>query len=120
MKDIKPENLINNPFISLKHKGFRYYWIKWADIEKIINVPGIRIEICGTWIWVGGETKPVHEFLKACDYKYAPKKQKWYYAGVKSNNRYGHWSMDEIRSHYGSKTIRIETDETKQYAQVGG
>lgn len=35
---------------------------------------GLTIEICGTWIWVSGDTKPHREIFKLAGYKWAPKK----------------------------------------------
>jgi DnaJ domain len=50
-----------------------------AAIEKIITLDGLEIEICGLWVWVGGETKKHKDELKAAEYKWAAKKTKWYY-----------------------------------------
>ena len=74
-------------------------------IERIITIPGLQIEICGLWVWVGGDTKPNKEALKSAGYKWARKKEKWYYAGVPSRNKGRRWSMDEIRGFYGSQRV---------------
>lgn len=82
-------------------------------IEKIITLAGLEIEICGLWVWVGGETKPVKDTLKAAGYMWAAKKEKWYFAGVPASHR-GHWDMDTIRTRYGSSKVRKDEDkETK-------
>lgn len=73
-------------------------------IEEIVFLPDIEIEICGFWVWVSGETRPVKEQLKAAQFQWAPKKEKWYYAGVPSSSR-GGISMDEIRLRYGSTHV---------------
>lgn len=88
-----------------------------AAIEAIITLAGIQIEICGLWVWVSGDTKPVKETLKTAGYKWASKKEKWYYAGIASGGR-GHWDMDEIRSRYGSQ--RVARDDDRQQARRPG
>ena len=35
-------------------------------IERIITLDGLEIEICGLWVWVGGETKTHKEALEEC------------------------------------------------------
>ena len=72
-------------------------------LNAIIDLPGLEIEICGSWIWVGGETRTHKDTLKAAGFKYAPKKQKWNFrpADWKSKSR-GNFTMNEIRDTYGS------------------
>ena len=47
-----------------------------AALNVIIGL-GLTIEICGSWIWVSGDTKPYKDVLKAAGYRYAPKKVMW-------------------------------------------
>ncbi len=75
-----------------------------AAIEKIITLDGLEIEICGLWVWVGGETKPHRDALKAAGYKWAAKKLKWYFAGVPAGG-FRAFDMDEIRQRYGSQRV---------------
>lgn len=73
-------------------------------IEKIITLPGITIEVCGWWVWLGGDTKAVKEAIKAAGYRWAKNKSMWYYPGCPSKGR-GSYDMDEIREVYGSEKI---------------
>ena len=68
---------------------------------------GLTIEVCGTWVWVSGDTKPHKEVLKAAGYEWAPKKMMWYYrpAGSKSWSR-GKYDMNEIRGMHGSVSVK--------------
>lgn len=75
-----------------------------AAIEAIITLPGLSIEICGLWVWVGGQTRAVKDQLKSAGYRWASKKEKWYYAGVPANGR-GRYNMDQIRWRYGSRNV---------------
>ena len=37
-------------------------------LEKIValkQLPGLEINLCGSWIWIGGDTKPQKDQLKA-------------------------------------------------------
>lgn len=78
-----------------------------AIIEQIVHLPGIVIELVGMWLWVTGNTKPVHKELKAAHLFYATKKKAWYYRSEQYRvKRGGKKSLDEIRSKYGSEIIR--------------
>jgi len=72
--------------------------------KQIYNLPGIKLEICGAWLWVSGNTREHATELKAAGLKYASKKQMWFYAGKPAWTKF-HKPMDEIRSKYGSKNI---------------
>jgi len=80
--------------------GFR------ETLEKIIFIPEIFIEICGSWLWVNGETKPVKHLLKDAGLWYAGNKKAWYFkpADYKAK-KHKAFSMDDIRGKYGSETV---------------
>lgn len=77
-----------------------------AALNAIINL-GLNIEVCGSWLWVSGDTKPHREILKASGFKWASKKLMWNFrpSEWKSFSR-GKWSMDQIRATHGSTTIK--------------
>ncbi len=76
-------------------------------IEAVIRFDNITIEICGAWVWVKGDTRPIKEALKEAGYRWAPRKdgQPWYFAGVASSNKGGSYTMDDIRQRYGSEYV---------------
>ena len=74
-------------------------------IERILTLKGLEIEVCGTWVWVGGKTKMNKVRLMRSGYKYASKKQMWYYPGTPARNKGKTWSMGQIRDHYGSRKV---------------
>ena len=76
-------------------------------INKILHIPNIVIEICGSWIWVGGETKVVKKQLKDAGYWWAGKKEKWYWRPqeYKASKNRKSMSMDHIRNKYGSEKV---------------
>jgi curved DNA-binding protein CbpA len=74
-----------------------------AAINAILDLPGLDIEVCGSWVWVGGDTRTHKDALKAAGYKWASKKKMWNFrpAGFRSFSR-GDTTMDDIRTKYGS------------------
>ena len=85
------------------------------SIERILNLnmTGIEIEVCGLWVWVGGNTFPVRKEISAAGYKWAPAKKMWYFAGCPSMGR-GGFSMSDIRTMHGSQKINTGTGSRKQ------
>ncbi len=73
-----------------------------AAINAISALAGLNIDICGLWVWVSGESRTHKDVLKAAGYRYAPKKQRWYYRPTTalSRNRTGaEWTMNEINDY---------------------
>lgn len=76
---------------------------------KIVDLPGIEIEVCGAWIWVTGDTRQHREALgkNGAGFFWAKKKKAWYFrpSDWKSAGR-GNWSLDKIREEHGSQKVR--------------
>ena len=70
------------------------------------ELPGVRVELVGAWVWVNGNTKPHRESLKAAGFRWAPKKERWYFAGVPSSGR-GR-DMLSLRAKYGYELVKDE------------
>lgn len=82
-------------------------------LDRLMGVPGIHIELCGSWVWVSGNTYPVHARLKHYGMKYSKGKKKWWwtpYETAKGKYR-GRYSMKQIRSRYGSIDLGNTGDE---------
>lgn len=86
-----------------------------AIIEALLHMPGLVIELCGTWLWVTGNTKEHKDSLKALGFKYASNKKAWYYHEGEYH-RYGksNKSMNDIREMYGSETYATRTEEREK------
>lgn len=87
---------------------------EYAEIvEALLKISDIEVEICGSWIWLSGETKSHKDEIKAIDtgdsYKrgWHSKKSMWYFS-PKSYRKFSkkESSMDEIRGMYGSDKIK--------------
>jgi len=76
-----------------------------AALNAVIDL-GLTIEICGSWIWVSGDTRPHKEILKEANYRWAPKKLMWSFCGGERTSSRGKMSMDDIRNRHGSQTVK--------------
>jgi len=86
-------------------------------IDLLVNIPNITIELIGTWIWVGGDTKPVKEYLKEIGLKFSGKKLMWYYhAGTYRKKSKKNLTIDEIRNMYGSNKVNQDQEKQEQIA----
>lgn len=82
----------------------------WKAIQ---HLPNIQITLAGVWLWVGGDTQPVKEFLKEAGFTWARNKKMWSWKPANSKRRYSKkaWDMDSIYNKYG-KTV-LDTTERK-------
>ena len=78
-------------------------------LNAIVGLGGLKIEICGTWVWVSGDTKTHKEKLKAAKYLWSHKKSCWYFRaeGYKARPHKA-WSMEKIQTVYGSQVVEGE------------
>lgn len=85
-------------------------------LQQIITFDGINIEVCGSWIWAFNSYNYRKE-LKELGFKYASKKQAWYWHSdaFRKKGRKA-LSMEDIRNYYGS--TEVETDGTKRLRQA--
>lgn len=73
-------------------------------IAKLIRLPGIIIELCGSWLWITGDTKPVKDELKTIGFRWSSSKTALYYHRGCYHKRSGkQCTMDDIRIMYGSQ-----------------
>lgn len=82
-------------------------------IEKLMFIAALNVELCGSWIWVSGDTKAYKELLKELGFKYSANKQMWYYQRDGKHPFYKNkkaWTIDEIRATYGSKLYKEERE----------
>lgn len=78
-------------------------------IEALLDLPGVDVELCGLWVWVTGDTKPMKDQLKDLGLRWAPKKAAWYFAGIPSCGFNKGGSLDDIRASYGSTKFTRNT-----------
>lgn len=74
-------------------------------IDPIINFD-IEIEICGSWIWVSGNTFPVKKTLNEVGFKWAGRKKMWFWKPEGAKTKSKGLSMERIRELHGSEKVR--------------
>lgn len=79
-------------------------------LSKIQGIPGISAEVCGTWLYVTGDTRPAKDVFKAIGMKWSHKKTAWYWypEGSKSRRKGQNWEMDRIREVWGSVNVEMK------------
>ncbi len=86
-------------------------------LNLIIGIECIKVELCGSWIWVTGDTKAVRGKLKESKFRWSPKKTAWYWRSPDQKKCYyrgkGKMSLSEIRYKYGSESF---SEKRKQVA----
>ena len=105
--------------IHINRKGERYE--KETDettesfmniIEELVRLKDVAVEICGSWIWCSGNTKPYRDIFRRLGFRWSKTKAAWYFHREpyrKYNGR--ELSLDEIRDMYGSTKYRSEAGE---------
>lgn len=75
-------------------------------IKEVMKMEGVVLELVGAWLWVTGNTRRYKEELKKAAFKYAPKKQAWYFRTEEfrvSKKGKADLSLNDIKDKYGSK-----------------
>lgn len=76
-------------------------------IDKLLKLDGLDIELCGSWLWIGGNTREHKDTLKAAGCRWSNNKKLWYWRHEEDGHRWsrGKKSIGEIRAKYGSQHI---------------
>jgi len=73
-----------------------------AKVKTLVKL-GLDLEMCGSWLWVGGNTIDHKEQLKELGLRYSPNKKMWYYRPKWSRSANSTpVDMEFIRKKYGS------------------
>ena len=83
-------------------------------IDALKNIPGLKIEIIGSWLWVSGQTFDHKKLFASLKMKFSGNKKSWYYhEGAYSKRGKKKFSMNDIRHMHGSETV---TESSKSIA----
>ena len=76
-------------------------------INLLLGLDGLELELCGSWLWIGGNTKTHKEELKVAGCRWSQNKKLWYWHHAEEGQKWrrGKASMSQIRSKYGSESI---------------
>lgn len=79
-----------------------------AIVSLLLSLDGLEVELCGRWLWIGGETRKHKEALKAAGCRWSSSKKLWSWHFAEEGDRWhrGSKSMSQIRCKYGSTTFR--------------
>jgi hypothetical protein len=86
---------------------------------KELLILDLDLEMCGSWLWISGNTFDHRDKLKELGLRYSPNKKMWYFrpSGETSNNS-SPVDMEWIRSKYGSDAIPQEEEELKPMEEL--
>ena len=74
-------------------------------IEALLRMDGVEVELCGSWLWIGGNTRAHKDDLKAAGCRWSSGKKLWYWRHSEDAHRWhrGRSTIGEIRTKYGSQ-----------------
>lgn len=77
-------------------------------ISQLLRFPGLIVELCGSWLWITGETYAIKDQLKAAGCRWSSSKKAWYWHHPEEGHRWhkGTATMSDIRTKYGSQTYK--------------
>lgn len=89
-------------------------------IEQLLKLDGLTVELCGSWLWIGGNTREHKDALKAAGCRWSNNKKLWYWRHAEDGARWsrGRRSMGEIRTKYGSQVFDA-SGERSGYERIG-
>lgn len=111
--DILFQELKDGYNVSHQDKPFTECPAEYREVmSKIINLEGIEAELCGSWIWLSGNTYKNKEAIKEAGFGWSRNKKMWYWhpAEQKDFCYRGKKTMDSIRKTFGSEKISFRLD----------
>ena len=90
-------------------------------IEALLNLEGLVVELCGSWLWISGQTMKHKDALKAAGCRWSSNKKMWYWRHEEDGRRWhkGNRTIGEIRTKYGSQVFTA-AGETSGYTVIAG
>ena len=86
-------------------------------INKLLGLDGLVIELCGSWLWVTGNTREHKEVLKELHFSWSKNKSAWYFHFEPYRKRSKKTvDLDSIRNMYGSQRFTEKT--FTQYKEI--
>ena len=79
-------------------------------LSALVHIEGLDLEICGSWLWVGGNTYPNRSALTAAGLRFSGSKKRFYLNPDKKSGGKKKWygksrTMDQIRQAHGSRKV---------------
>lgn len=89
----------------------------FIHIVTVLSNLGLDIEMCGSWLWITGNTYDCKDVLKEEGCRWSKSKKKWYYTQSPYRKTRKNYSMNTIRMMFGSE--EIDTTKFKKERIVG-
>lgn len=82
-------------------------------IDYLLRLDGLEVELCGSWLWIGGNTRKHKDQLKAAGCRWSNNKKLWYWHHKEDGSRWhkGTKTINQIRSKYGSQRFQGSQEE---------
>jgi curved DNA-binding protein CbpA len=89
-------------------------------IDLLLTLDGLEVELCGSWLWIGGNTKEHKDALKKAGCGWSKNKGMWYWRHPEEGRRWrkSNTTMGDIRTKYGSQVFTAGGERTG-YATIG-
>jgi len=102
---------------------YSYDWKRESHLAdkifEVINLDGIKIELCGVWLWITGDSYPHRLLLKNLGFKYSGNKKAWYYhEGAYRKHGKKRFTLYQIRKSFGSKVLSEENEKKQEKKQI--
>ena len=114
--NLQYEAIIKDPFFgfSVQQEDVKESFIKFPEIINLIISFDVEIEICGHWVWVGGNTIQYKDKLKEFGFRFSGDKKRWYWRPVefRSYNREP-LPIEMIRKLHGSDVVNKSQDQKR-------
>lgn len=80
-------------------------------VEALLKLD-LTVELCGSWLWISGDTKPHKDKLKSVGCRWSSSKKMWYWRHQEDGCGWskGKKSMSQIRRKYGSQTFQANSE----------
>lgn len=76
-------------------------------INKVVTMPGVKIEIVGSWIWLSGNTYNYKDEIKSIGFMWSSKHKMWFYNGEdKKLRRHTKETYSELKARLGYQEVK--------------
>jgi len=90
-------------------------------ISKLIalNMTDVEIDLVGTWVWVGGNTRTYKEEIKQIGLRWHSKRVRWYWRPTAYKTHYNaRLSYGDLQEVYGTRRFESQTTEEERKGGV--
>jgi hypothetical protein len=106
--------LKDNDILDLSQEHSNDAELDFSFLEELKLMSGIIIEVCGSWVWLRGDTISYKEQISKLGFKFSGSKKSWYWSPTISalRKKRGFRSMTDIRKVFGSIVVSSKPHNT--------